>query len=188
MIYIKKYILLFLTILTIVSCGCSSFMSDFDAGYALSQNSFENEDGIVKRVIDGDTIEVTFDNGITDKVRLVGIDTPETYSKSDTKDWFGLTDAQLKPFGHLATNYTTETLLGQRVTIQYDIVAGKTDTFKRRLGYVFLDGENVNVLLVEKGLARTYIEGNSELKYFLMQQQTYAMKSCLGVWSLQCQN
>lgn len=173
----------------IVTSGCSTVEKMLlDRVSDELNNDYTNESGIVTRVIDGDTVEIFFDSGVTDKVRLVGIDCPETNAKSDSDDWYNMSDTELKPYGYEATNYINETLLNKRVTIQYDRIAGKVDVYKRRLGYIIYNGKNINIVLVERGLARVYIEGNSELKYVMMQQQLYAMDNCIGVWELKCQN
>jgi endonuclease YncB( thermonuclease family) len=98
------------------------------------------DDATVTRVTDGDTIVV---NGDT-KVRLIGVDTPEVY--------FG---AQC--WGSNASGWTKAALpSGTRVRLEYD--NNRTDRYGRTLAYVHRlpDGLNVNVALLQLGLAAAY--------------------------------
>jgi len=99
----------------------------------------EYQFNLVKRVIDGDTIEL--DNGI--KVRYIGIDTPET--KHPRKP--------VQYFGKEASEANKQLVLGKKVRMEYDVQ--KTDKYGRTLAYVYLeDGIFVNAWLVENGYAR----------------------------------
>lgn len=91
----------------------------------------------VERVIDGDTV-VTSD-GI--HIRLLGINAPETHGS-------------VEPYGEAATTYLTKLINGKNVTLKF--TADKTDKYGRTLAYIFLGSENVNALMVEKGLANVY--------------------------------
>ena len=105
----------------------------------------------VLSVIDGDTIMIEMD-GVTETVRLLGIDTPEV-------------DPQYNPiecYGREATNATKEKLLNQIVTVETDASQGKRDKFDRILGYVFLpDGTNINLYLIAEGFAKEYTYNKS---------------------------
>lgn len=179
----RFYSVLIIFLFSIISIGCNNYFNN-----SSNENITFSDSGIVTKVIDGDTVTISFDNGIIQKVRFVGIDTPEISQKNDVNDWFNVSDSDLKTYGYLAKDYITEKLLNQRVELKYDVLAGNVDQFGRVLAYVYIDGENINMSLIEEGLARTYIEGNSEQKYLFIQQQSYAMKSCKGVWTLKCQN
>jgi len=94
---------------------------------------------LVKRVIDGDTIEL--DNRI--KVRYIGIDTPETKHPRKPVQYFGkeASEANKKLVGN------------KRVRLEYDVQ--HLDKYGRTLAYVYLeDGTFVNAWLVENGYAR----------------------------------
>lgn len=92
---------------------------------------------LVKRVIDGDTF-VT-DTG--QKVRLIGVDTPETVHPSKPVQFFGKE----------ASNFTKSHLEGKTVQLEYDWQ--KTDKYNRTLAYVYLDSTFFNALLVQEGYA-----------------------------------
>lgn len=105
----------------------------------------ESERAKVIKVIDGDTIEL--ENG--QKVRLAGIDTPETL---DPRRPVGC-------FGKEASNEVKKLLTGKEVILQKDI--SDTDKYGRLLRYVYLPLESdqtlfVNDYLVREGFARVY--------------------------------
>lgn len=93
----------------------------------------------VTKVVDGDTIEVT--GGL--KVRLIGIDTPETVDPR----------RGVQCFGKEASNRTKELLLNQQIVMVKDI--SETDKYGRLLRYIFLAKDNtfINEQLVREGFA-----------------------------------
>jgi len=97
----------------------------------------------VLRVIDGDTIEIE-DLG---KVRLIGIDTPETVDPRKP----------VQCFGKEASGKAKEMLLGKKVHLESDPTQGDKDKYNRALRYVFLeDGTNFNKWMIENGYAHEY--------------------------------
>jgi micrococcal nuclease len=98
---------------------------------------------VVELVIDGDTIDVTID-GDDERVRLIGIDTPETKRP----------DAPVECFGPEATAFTQSLLApGTAVRLERDIVG--RDDYGRILAYVYRasDGIFVNYEIVRHGYA-----------------------------------
>ena len=115
----------------------------------------------VTRVVDGDTVEVRYENGSLETVRLLGIDTPEVRSENDPTEFEGVpntTDgrAWLDERGDEASEFVRERLDGERVTLQADSTADRRGSYGRLLGYVYHDGTDVNELLLERGHARVY--------------------------------
>lgn len=101
----------------------------------------QGDDSAVVRVIDGDTIEVT---GGT-RVRLIGVDTPETVEPG----------RPVECFGPEATRYANELLpAGTRVRLSYDVQ--RQDSFGRTLAYVYKlsDGVFVNLAMARNGFAQ----------------------------------
>jgi micrococcal nuclease len=95
----------------------------------------------VQRVIDGDTLQL--DTGT--KVRLIGVDTPET--KDPRKP--------IQHFGKEATAFTQRLVEGQRVRLAYD--QQRQDKYGRTLAYVYLeDGTFVNAEIIEQGYGFAY--------------------------------
>ncbi len=89
----------------------------------------------VSRVVDGDTVEL----GDSEKVRLLGINTPEVG----------------QPYYEDAKNRLKELVEGKTVTLESDI--NDKDQYGRSLRYVYVNDVFVNVKLVEEGYANVYI-------------------------------
>ena len=137
----------------------------------------------VVRVVDGHTAEVRLQDGSTDTVRFLGIDTPETYIPNKAHEYGNITDlACLDAWGHRASELAIERLQGRTVTLVLDPAAGLRGTYLRLLAYVIVDGQDFNALLVEQGYARVYVEGHSsrEQDYLRLQSQAQAIK--IGLW------
>jgi micrococcal nuclease len=99
--------------------------------------------GRVVKITDGDTVKVRLDAGRTEKVRLIGMDTPET-KKPGTP---------VQCFGKAATAAATRLLAGQRVRLRLD--AETRDRYERLLAYVYREPDHrfVNAALVRDGYA-----------------------------------
>jgi micrococcal nuclease len=132
----------------------------------------------VKRIVDGDTIVVTLNNK-DEKVRLIGINTPESTTKIET-------------FGKEASNYTKDKLTNKTVYLEKDI--SQTDKYGRLLRYVWLEIPNeitedeikkkmFNAILVLEGYAQvaTYPPDVKYVDYF-KNIQSIARDSNLGLW------
>jgi len=94
----------------------------------------------VRKVTDGDTIHVTY-LGRDERVRLIGIDTPEV-------SWYGHPG---ECFGEEAGLFTLSRLEGRRVGLRFDVDA--RDRYGRLLAYVYLRDELFNLTLVRLGYA-----------------------------------
>ena len=100
----------------------------------------------VLSVIDGDTIAVRED-GIRRKIRLIGVDTPET-RKPNTP---------VQCYGKEASSRMQSLVQSRSVRLQADPSQGDTDKYGRSLRYVFTaDGRNVAQTLIEGGFGREY--------------------------------
>ncbi|MHC1598565.1 MAG: thermonuclease family protein [Candidatus Methanofastidiosia archaeon] len=168
-------------LIAIVACGC--ILQESDA----SDNKTPELSNLVyvSYVIDGDTIDVIFENGIKERVRLVGIDTPECYCENNSEKWPGIYSEQsLKQWGIAAKKYSIDRLLGKYVSLEFDSISGIRGSYGRLLAYVILNGENINLELVALGYARVYEKAPCEIKTKLLETQKDAQESRRGVWSL----
>ena len=127
----------------------------------------------VKHVVDGDTIDIAI-GGNTERVRLIGINTPET--KHPTKG--------LECFGPEASAYTQQLLpKGTALRVERDIEA--RDKYGRLLLYVYIADSNVfvNLDLVLQGYARPMVfEPNTAHKADFAQAATQAELRNVGLW------
>lgn len=124
----------------------------------------------VRKVIDGDTL--LLQDG--EKVRLIGINTPEVQSRY----------SQSQPGGEAARDWLQRTLRNPTVWLQYD--AQQFDKYDRRLAHVFLEsGQYLNGLLLEQGLAMlTLIPPNLQYADVLIQAQQAAEQNKRGIWQM----
>tara|TARA_B100001179_G_C18503424_1_gene365346 strand:+ start:324 stop:896 length:573 start_codon:yes stop_codon:yes gene_type:complete len=137
----------------------------------------------VTRVIDGDTIEVLFRNGDTDKVRLLAIDTPEIGSANKPNKFKGVTDIEcLHDWGVKAYEKAKSTLEGKDVTLIFDELSGRRGYYDRLLAYVDMSGIDFNETLIDGGYARVYEEGNSSRKQSYLLKQEQGIKYGKGLW------
>ena len=125
-------------------------------------------------VVDGDTVDAVID-GRTERIRLIGIDTPET-KKPDT---------EIECFGPEATAFTESLLpVGTPVRIERDTV--NRDDFGRLLGYVYRadDGIFVNYEIVRQGFAQPLsIEPNTTYATLFVDASRSAERDDVGLWS-----
>lgn len=128
------------------------------------------------RIVDGDTIDVSID-GHRERVRLIGIDTPET-KKENTP---------VQCFGPEATTFTTSLLpTSTPLHLDRDVVA--RDDYGRLLAYVYLagDGTFVNLKIIQQGFARPLtIPPNTAHAAEFVDAATAAEAANIGLWA-QC--
>jgi micrococcal nuclease len=128
----------------------------------------EFETATVRRVIDGDTIELTDGR----RVRYIGINTPETVDPRRSVECFGR-EASVK---------NKQLVEGKTVKLEKDI--SEKDTFSRFLRYVYVDDVFINDYLVRQGYARatTYPPDVKYADRFVASERE-ARLSARGLWS-----
>jgi endonuclease YncB( thermonuclease family) len=159
--------MLAVTVLTTVGTACADRAPTAAPGAAT-----------VTHVVDGDTIDVQI-GGRDERVRLIGIDTPET-KKPNTP---------VECYGPEATAFTASLLpVGTAVLIERDIVG--RDDYGRLLGYVYLTTDRgapttfVNVEIVRRGYATPLaIEPNTTFASAFVDAARTAEDAGLGLWS-----
>jgi len=125
----------------------------------------------VVRVYDGDTVKAV-GHDIEIRVRLVGIDAPET---SKGKNQAG------QPFGRKAEKYLTGLVLNKVV----DIKGYGTDRYGRILAEIYIDDKNINLDMVKTGYAEIY-HGSPPRGLYMQEYQKAekgARNSGQGIWS-----
>lgn len=123
---------------------------------------------LVSRVIDGDTIELS----TGDKVRYIGIDTPENTTSREC-------------FGAEATEANRKLVEGKEVNLEKDV--SETDRYGRLLRYVYVGETMVNEELVVSGFAyaSAYPPDVKYQERFLQAQQQ-AVAENAGLWGSNC--
>lgn len=100
--------------------------------------------GVCEKVLDGDTIIVS-----GKVIRLIGIDAPEKDQLSFSGD----------DIGERSLKYLRALILGKNIKVKYR----QRGRYGRILGEIYFQGENINLKLLEEGMAVRYM--NNELNY-----------------------
>ena len=104
----------------------------------------------VTKIIDGDTIDVIIDLGFdilhSARIRLYGIDTPESRTRDKVE----------KKYGLLSKKFLQEQLKKAKKVVIKTYKGDETGKFGRILGDVFINGKSVNSLMCSKGHAVEY--------------------------------
>ena len=126
----------------------------------------------VSEFIDGDTIVVDM-NGTQEKLRFIGVDTPETHDPRKAVQCFGVAAAAF-----------TKSFIGQNnVRLESDPTNTNRDRYNRLLRYVYLpDGRLVNAEIIRQGYGFAYTGFPfTKSDEFLGYQKT-AREQNLGLW------
>lgn len=141
--------------------------TDQKIGEATSQNKSEVGTVKITRVIDGDTIEI--EGG--ERVRYIGIDTPETLDPRKPVQCFGVE----------ASNKNKELVERKMVRLEKDIT--DRDKYNRLLRYVWVGDTFINLELVKQGFAYSY-SYPPDIKHQeqFINAQREARENKLGLW------
>ena len=112
-------------------------------------------------LVDGDTL--VLDNG--ERVRLLGIDTPETGQHMSLE----------------ATAYLTDLVEEKEVLLESDLT--DRDKYDRLLRYVYYNGELINLLLVSEGLASTLFYEDTRHNEILLEAEADSQRTGKGIWA-----
>jgi len=147
--------LLFIIIVAIILSGC--YESDY------SNYNFK-----VVYIYDGDTVKLS--NG--EKVRYIGIDTPEMNYNNPPAEYFA----------QEAKEYNAKLVLGKKVKLEFDVV--KRDKYGRLLAYVYIDGKHISQDMIERGFAKVLmIPPNLKFADYFLTLQNLAKEEKRGIWS-----
>ena len=131
----------------------------------------------VIRVIDGDTIEVQY-MLTKEKVRLIGVDTPETKHPKKSVQFYG----------EEASQFTTSQLLNKTIYLEYDVTM--KDKYNRTLAYVWLYPDKsdkrkmFNSILLLEGYAKiSTVPPNVKYVEYFKKYQTEAREQNKGLWN-----
>ncbi len=147
----------------------------------------------VTRVIDGDTVEIILtdidridripdslrrrwlalaqSSGSAIRVRLIGIDTPETVHPFEPVQKYGIE----------ASNYLRALIEGKNVELGFDTELW--DNYQRLLAYVHLDDRLVQAEILRSGLAYAYLRFPFNRRAEFLAYESEARKAKLGLWS-----
>lgn len=132
-------------------------------------------EGTVTRVADGDTLTIQDDNGTKLKIRLYGIDAPESEKVSKT----GKVMKPGQPGGKEAHQVLVGKVMGKRV----EVAIMGSGNYKRLAGIVYWEGLDINLEMVRSGWAwgyRQYLKSPYRSEYLSVEES--ARQSRLGLW------
>lgn len=144
--------------------------------FSLAKEPIRTIYGTVTRVSDGDTIQVTESKGSKVRVRLYGIDAPET-EKSNKKT--GNVSKPGQPYGEEAYQALQSKVLKKKVKLEVMAI----DQYKRLVGMVIVDGRSINEEMVAEGNAwayRQYLNVPYKSAYIGLEEKARGKK--LGLW------
>ena len=142
--------------------------------FSISTYTYGDFNAQVVRIVDGDTIQVIDSNGIKFKIRLLGIDTPELKQR----------------FGYESSLSLKKIIDGKSVIIISKTEKNKPYTlgrYKRIIGKIILNGKDINLEMVQKGMAwhyKKYIKSqNVEDRQSYNNAEQDARLNKIGLWS-----
>lgn len=123
---------------------------------------------------DGDTITVDM-AGIPERIRMVGVDTPETKKP----------DAPAQCYANEAARFTSQNLTGASVRLEADAKTDNRDRYDRLLRYVYLpDNTLLNKRLIQEGYGFAYVQFPFTKKEEFKAAQEIAKWTKKGLWSV----
>ena len=158
---IKSISILLLCIMTTLVCGCINDQEEASHTEPITQSSSLVE-VMVTEVVDGDTI--TISGG--ERIRLIGIDAPETdeeyYQESKT--------------------YLANQILHQEIKLESDVT--DKDKYGRSLRYIWFGGELINAQIVRNGLAiAKQFDPDTKYQHLIADAEKEAMEQKIMMWS-----
>ena len=172
----KKIIMIIIAAVIVYFFGGENFLTQTlqdDSGFTT---------GIVTRVVDGDTAVIKVD-GNDIRVRMLGVDTPETVHPNKPMQFYGKE----------ASTFTKDYLNGKQVWLEYD--ASPTDRYNRHLAYVWtskpkninestIRNDMFNARLLLGGYAKVMIiKPNKRYEDLFKKFEAEAKSSRKGLWS-----
>jgi micrococcal nuclease len=127
----------------------------------------------VERVVDGDTVVVRLD-GQSVKVRLIGVDAPESVDPRKPVERFARESAA----------FLRQLVEGKHVRLAYEPAGARKDKYGRLLAYLYLEpgGLFVNRELVAKGYAFAYVQYPFQHMADFREAERTAREKGLGLW------
>jgi micrococcal nuclease len=172
----------------VVGVGVLGGLADSAPSHAASSDTLTVT---VVSVTDGDTVDIRYQNGSTDTVRLLGVDTPEVYGENEPSEYEGVPNTEagkqcLHEAGEAASQFMkTKLQQGEQVTIVFDPQSDRRGYYGRLLAYLHDDGTKLNYRLVTTGHARVYDSQFSKADQFYAAEDD-AQAAKRGLWH--CRN
>ena len=149
-----------------------------------SKNASTSESVTVTRVVDGDTFVLS----TNERVRLIGVDTPEKFNSSKLKKDAERSQKDIKTIqklGEESSNYAKKMVEGKKVILKTDKYSAEKDRYGRLLRYVYLeDGTCINSKIIEEGYGNAYTSFKFEKMDEYRQLEREARTNNRGLWKV----
>lgn len=150
----------------------------YDENFNKIENDYDEDTNKIEveliEAVDGDTAKFKmYGEQIT--VRFLGINTKETiHPEIGEEEW-----------GKEASDFTKEKLQNAtKIELEFDSYAEEKDKYNRYLAWIWIDDVLLQNLLVENGLAETYmLQNNYKYAGVLQESEELAKNSKIGIWS-----
>lgn len=136
---------------------------------------YQNKTFRVTRILDGDTLEINEPDKKFDstRIRLLGIDTPETKDERISTMYFGPE----------ATQFAENSALNKNITVLLDNIGHTRDKYDRLLAYIKLDDDRIlNEVLIIEGFAYADLRFEHSFYERYSQLETTARRNKKGLW------
>jgi micrococcal nuclease len=140
---------------------------------SVTQSNAQTQWHQVSKIVDGDTFWIVNAKGENEKIRLIGVDAPE--SRKTGKKEIGY-------YGKESKAYLEQILTGRKVRLEFDV--SKYDRYKRTLAYVYLEnGTFLNAHLIKSGYASVMtVPPNVKHADLFVKLQKEAREKKRGLW------
>lgn len=155
----------------------------YDENFNKIENDYDEDANKFKvelvETVDGDTAKFKM-NGNQITVRFLGINTKETVDPEIGEE----------AWGKEASDFTKEKLKNAaKIELEFDNSADEKDKYNRYLAWIWVDDILLQNLLVEQGLAETYmLQNNYKYAGILQESEEDAKNNKLGIWSDETNN
>ncbi len=138
-------------------------------------NKYHGRSFVVVKVVDGDTLDINIPDGnhTTTRIRLWGVDTPET-SKSPAGQMY---------YGPEASKFVSELVHNKNVTVYLDPGNNSRGKYKRLLAYLQMeDGRYLNSVIISEGYGYADLRFEHSWYNTYKQQESAARSQKKGLW------
>lgn len=162
----------------LILCLLAGLMNLSLTSLSLAREPIRTITGTVTKVSDGDTVQVTTLEKTKLRVRVYGIDAPETPKINQRT---GRVNKPGQPYGEESWKALEGKIMGKKIKL--DIM--DIDQYKRMVGIIWLGSRNINLEMVQEGYAEAYVEYLREpYKGQFLQAQQEARSAKRGIWTL----